>query len=354
MLASTEEKTESGSRVDAPTYYKYGKANDSNRSDWLELVERGNATDGNTRVQHARFVYGLTPSGDGTNTPKLAESQVKLWEQDGTHKPVTGYAVFGPGKAIGSSKAASVAAADFKYADLQYVDAQNRVGNTASYAAGAWQLTANVFNAQGNVERSYDARAIHSIQAAAKTASNLDKGVLDGHEEYAQVNVYYEDLKTLVDENGNGLSTKTDATEKAAEIAKNEATAEFLRGYVTDTYSPVTTDENDQPSRVHTKTSYTPITDVDAGGMPRMLPTTVVTSKASSGKVDPKTTGEPIITQVENGYNAYTVDKNGKAITDKNNLRSGWVIGSPTKVTQVMAKTAENIVTETRFDDQGA
>lgn len=85
-----------------------------------------------------------------------------------------------------------------------------------------------------------------------------------------------------------------------------------------------------------------------------MLPTTVVTSKASSGKVDPKTTGEPIITQVENGYNAYTVDKNGKAITDKNNLRSGWVIGSPTKVTQVMAKTAENIVTETRFDDQGA
>ncbi|NAZ17804.1 DNRLRE domain-containing protein [Glutamicibacter soli] len=353
LLASTEEKTSSGTRVDAPTYYKYGKANDSNRSDWLELVERGNAIDGNTRVQYARFVYGLNPSGDGANTPKLAESQVKLWEQDGTHKPVTGYAVFGPGKNIGSSKAASVAMADYKYADLQYVDAQNRVVNTASYAAGAWQLTANVFNAEGNIERAYDARAIRTIQAAAGTPANVVNGVLNSHEEHAQVNVYYSDLETLIDKEGNGLSTKTDATEKAEEISKNEATAEFLRGYVTDTYSPVTTDENDEPSRVHTKTIYTPITDVDAGGMPRMLPTTVATSKASSGKIDREADNEPIITQVENGYNAYTVDKNGKAMTDKNNLRSGWVIGSPTKVTQVMSASGDNIVTETRFDDQG-
>lgn len=353
LLASTEEKTETGSRVDAPTYYTYGKANDSNRSDWLELVQRGNATDGSTKVQTARFVYGLSIDGDGKNTPNLSAGQAKLWAQDGAQTPDKGYAVFGPGQDVKTSKASSVPVADFKYADLQYVDAQNRVGNTASYAAGAWQLTANVFNAQGNIERSYDARAIHSIQAAAETSSNLDKGVLNGHDEYAQVNVYYSELKTLVDEEGNGLSTKTDATEKAAEIAKNEATAEFLRGYVTDTYSPVTTDENDQPSRVHTKTIYTPITDVDAGGMPRMLPTTVVTSKASSGKIERDADNEPIITQVENGYNAYTVDKNGKSVTDKNNLRSGWVIGSPTKVTQVMSESSDNIVTETRFDDQG-
>ncbi|MFJ2618598.1 DNRLRE domain-containing protein [Glutamicibacter sp. NPDC087344] len=354
LLASTEEKTSSGARVDAPTNYIYGLANTaSGRSDWLEKVERGNATDGNTRVQHARFVYGLSTDGDGQNTPKLAESQVKLWEQDGTHKPVTGYAVFGPGKTIGSSKAASVPVADYKYADLQYVDAQNRVVNTSSYAAGAWQSTANVFNEDGNIERAYDTRAIRTIQAAAGTPANVVDGVLSSHEEHAELNVYYSELKTLVDEDGNGLSTKTDATEKAEEIAKNEATAEFLRGYVTDTYSPVTTDENDEPARVHTKTSYTPITDVDTGGMPRMLPTTVVTSKANSGKINPDATGEPVITQVENGYNAYTVDKDGRAVTDKNNLRSGWVVGSPTKVTQVLAKTAENIVTETRFDDQG-
>ncbi|PRB74686.1 hypothetical protein CQ012_13640 [Arthrobacter sp. MYb214] len=353
LLASTEEKTSSGSRVDAPTYYTYGKANDSDRSDWLELVERGNATDGNTKVQTARFVYGLDVVGDGKNTPNLSEGQVKLWEQEGTKRPVTGYAVFGPGKDVKTSKASSVTAADFKYADLHYTDPQNRVVNTASYAAGAWQITANVFNADGNIVRDYDARGIRFILAAAKDSSNIKDGVLKSHEDYASISVYFADLAKFVDNEGNGLSTKTDATEKAAEIAKNEATAEFLRGYVTDTYSPVTTDENDEPSRVHTKTSYTPITDVDAGGMPRMLPTTVVTSKASSGKTEPDATGEPIITHVENGYNAYTTDKNGKAATDKNNLRSGWVVGSPTKVTQVMAKTADNIVTETRFDDQG-
>lgn len=64
LIASTEEKTSGGTRVDAPTYYSYGLGNTgSGRADWLEKVERGNATDGNTRVQTARFVYGSTPSG---------------------------------------------------------------------------------------------------------------------------------------------------------------------------------------------------------------------------------------------------------------------------------------------------
>lgn len=358
LLASTEEKTSTGARVDAPTYYEYGNGNTTEgRSDWLEVVKRGDAASGNTKKQLARFVYGLSVSpadkNSNSDTPDLTEKQVRLWEQDQERRPVLGYAVFGPGIDVKSSLAKSVNAANAKYADLQFVDEKNRVVNTASYASGAWQITANVFNTDGNIERAYDARAIHTIQEAANTPANVADGVLSSHEEHAQLNFYYSDLKTLVDEGGNGLSTKTDAAEKAAEIAKNEATAEFLRGYVTDTYSPVTTDENGAPSRVHTTTSYTPITDVDAGGMPRMLPTTVVTSKSNSGKIDLKATNEQVITEVHNGYDAYTVDKDGKAITDKNNLRSGWVIGSPTKVTQVMGSSGENIVTETRFDDQG-
>lgn len=361
LLASTEEKTSAGLRVDAPTYYEYGMGNpapgsDLNkvRKDWLEVVSRGNTVDGAGKVQLARFVYGLNVVGDGNNTPKLSEAQAKLWEQEGSKRPVTGYAVFGPGKNIGSSKASAVAAADYKYADLQYVDPQNRVVNTASYAAGAWQVTANVFNADGNVIRDYDARAIRSILAAASDASNVEGGILKGHEDYASLNYYYSALSAFVDDEGNGISTKTDAVEKAAEIAKNEATAEFLRGYVTDTYSPVTTDENGEPGRVHSKTTYTPVTDVDAGGMPRMLATKVVTTQSNSGDVDLAVSGEKVLTEVQNGYDAFSVDKNGKAITDKANLRSGWVIGSPTKTTQVMGGTAtNNIVTETRFDDQG-
>ena len=354
LIVSTEEKTSSGARVDAPTYYSYGLGNTgSGRADWLEKVERGNPTDGNTRVQTARFVYGVNPVGDGNNLPDLREERVKLWEQEGTKRPVTGYAVFGAGKNIASSKAGSVAASDFKYADLQYVDSQNRVVNTSSYAAGAWQSTASVFNEDGNIERSYDERALRTIQASAAEPGNVVDGVLNGHKDQASLNFYWSDLSAYVDENGEGISTAIDEAVKADEIAKNEATAEFLRGYVTDSYSPVTTDENDEPARVHTKTTYTALSDVDAGGMPRMLATKVVTSKANSGDVDLAVSGEPVITEVQNGYNAYTVDKNGKAITDKNNLRSGWVIGSPTKVTQVLNPTTNNIVTETRYDDQG-
>ncbi|MGP5032179.1 DNRLRE domain-containing protein [Glutamicibacter arilaitensis] len=354
LIASTEEKTSGGARVDAPTYYSYGLGNTgSGRADWLEKVERGNPTDGNSRVQTARFVYGVNPVGDGNNLPDLREERVKLWEQEGSKRPVTGYAVFGAGKNIASSKAGSVAASDFKYADLQYVDSQNRVVNTSSYAAGAWQSTASVFNEDGNVERAYDERALRMIQASAATPENVVGGIVNGHMDQASLSFYWSALSAYVDENGDGISNATDPVIKADEIAKNEATAEFLRGYVTDSYSPVTTDENDEPARVHTKTTYTPLSDVDAGGMPRMLATKEVTTKANSGDVDMSATNEPIITQVENGYDAYTVDKNGKAITDKNNLRSGWVIGTPTKVTQVLSPTTNNIVVETRYDDQG-
>ena len=225
--------------------------------------------------------------------------------------------------------------------------------NTASYAAGAWQVTAEVFNEQGNVERSYDARGIRSILAAAGAAGNVVNGVLNGHEQQATLNYYFSDVSTLVDEDGNGISTATDPVVKAEEAARNEATAEFLRGYITDSYSPATTDENSEPSRIHTKTTYTPITDLDAGGMPRMLATKVQTLKANSGDVDLSTTGEPVLTEVQNSYNAFSVDKDGRATTDKNNLRSGWVVGTPTKTIQVMSPTTNNITTETRFDDQG-
>ncbi|WP_418908599.1 DNRLRE domain-containing protein [Glutamicibacter endophyticus] len=354
LLASTEEKTSSGSRVDAPTYYSYGLGNTSSgRADWLEKVERGNPTDGNTRVQAARFVYGINPVADGNNLPDLREERVRLWEQEAAKRPVTGYAVFGPGKNIITSRAGSVAVADYKFADLQYVDPQNRVVNTASYAGGEWQITASVLNEDGNVERSYDARAIRTIKDAAADPANVVGGIVNGHTDQASLNFYWSDLSAYVDENGEGISSATDPALRADEIARNEATAEFLRGYVTDTYSPVTTDENDEPARVHTKTTYTALTDVDAGGMPRMLPTKVLTTKANSGDVDLAVTGEPVLSEVLNGYNAYTVDKDGRAATDKNNLRSGWVIGTPTKVTQVLSPTTNNIVTETRFDDQG-
>src|SRR6185312_5969064 len=354
LVASTEEKTSANVRIDAPTYYEYGFGNTtSGRADWLQSVKRGNATDGSGKEQLARFVYGVTPAGNGTDLPDLNASKTMLWDQ--TQEPKAGFAVFGPGKAITTSKASGVAAADWKFADLQYVDADNRIVNTSSYAASAWQTTAQVYNEDGNVTRSYDARGIRNIIAEANAdPTTVQDGVFQGNTAYASLNYYFDDLGAFVDDDGNGLSTKTDPVEKAAEIAQNEATAEFLRGYVTDVYSPATTDENDDPARVHTSTTYTGIDDLDAGGMPRMLVTKETTTKANSGDVDLQATGEPVISATENGYNAFEPDGDGKAATSKANKRSGWVVGSPTTVTTLMGSTAANdIVARTLFDDQG-
>lgn len=354
LLASVEEKTSAGARVVAPTYYGYGLGNTgSGRSDWLEKVERGNPSTGDDRVQVARFVYGVNPVADGVNLPDLREERVKRWEQHDAKRPVTGYAVFGAGRTITTSRAGEVPAGDFKYADLQYVDPLNQVVNTASYAAGAWQVSASVFNADGNVERSYDARAVRAIDAAASSPANVSDGVVRSHQDHASLNVYWSDLSLFIDENGDGISTASDPVVNAEEKARNQATAAFVRGFITDTYSPVTTDENNTPARVHTQSTFTPLTEVDAGGMPRMLVSKAVTSRANSGVIDPSVAGESVIAEVRNGYDAFSVDKNGRAITDKTNVRSGWVVGSPTTVTQVMEAPSSNIVVETRFDDQG-
>lgn len=107
LIASTEEKTSGGARVDAPTYYEYGQGNyTSGRSDWLEVVKRGNPSNGNDKLQLARFVYGVPVTGDGASLPNLSAEQVRLWGQGSEARPVTGFAVFGPGKDITTSKAA--------------------------------------------------------------------------------------------------------------------------------------------------------------------------------------------------------------------------------------------------------
>lgn len=354
LVASTEEKTSAGARVDAPTYYEYGRGDTTTgRSDWLETVKRGSATDGSGKTQLARFVYGVTPEGNGSDLPDLSTKKTALWDQDRT--PKAGFAVFGPGKDITTSKAAGVAAANWKFADLQYVDANNRVVNTSSYAASDWQTTAQVFNEDGNITRSYEARGIRSILKQAKEdPATVEDGVYQGHTDHASLNYYFDKLDAFVDEEGNGLSTKTDPVEKAAEIAQNEATAEFLRGYVTDAYTPVTTDENDEPSRVHTSTTYTGTDDLDAGGMPRMLALKEAATKANSGDVDLAATGETVISATENGYNAFEQDGDGTAATSKTNKRSGWIVGSPTTVTTLMGSSAaDDIETRTMFDDQG-
>lgn len=354
LLASTEEKTSTGALVDAPTYYEYGLGNTkAGRKDWLEVVKRGNPTTGAEKLQLARFVYGVPVNGNDQGLPTLSGDRTKLWDQE--QPAAIGYAVFGPGMDVTSSKPLGATDAKWKYADLQYVDANNRVVNTSSYAAGKWQSTAQVFNSDGNVIRSYDALGIRNILSeVSKDPASVKNGIFNAHEEFASINSYFtnEDLSTFVDAEGEGKSTATDAAAKLIEQQKNEATAEFLRGYVKDTYSPMTTDENSEPARVRTNNTYTAFTDLDAGGMPRMLVVTTVTTKATG--LDGVLSKETELSKVTNGYNAFEVDGQGKAITAKDNKRSGWIAGSPTTVTTAMAEgTGKDIAVQTRLDDQG-
>ncbi|MGO3153093.1 MAG: RHS repeat-associated core domain-containing protein [Galactobacter sp.] len=361
LLASITEKASNGSLTGAPTYYNYGKANGTTRADWLESVDRGKPSDGSGKVQVARFVYGVKPAGNGTDLPDLSSKTTGLWEQDA---PVAGYAVFGAGKTVTSSKATSVGAADFKYADLQFVDTQNRVVNTGSYAAGAWQVTVNVFNADGNVTDAYDERGIRTLLERAKDPQNIEDGVVVGHTDQATHTVFFgdttataADLASFVDENGVGKVTVeagASADEKAGSRAENEAIATMLRGSVLETFSPVGTDEGGAPARVRTTTTYTPVSDKDAGGMPRMLSLKEVTSKAEAGELDVDSAPVGVISEVVNGYDALSVDAAGKPVTDKANARSGWVVGSPTTVTTKLgASAAQDITTTTGYDDQG-
>lgn len=353
LVGSIKEMTGDKKLVDAPTYYEYGPGNNAGRPDWLEVVKRGDPTTGVDKLQLARFVYGVPVNGNDQGLPNLSNARTKLWNQE--QPAATGYAVFGPGLDVASSKPLAATDAKWKYADLQYVDANNRVVNTSSYAAGQWQSTAQVFNGDGNIVRSYDARGIRNILSeVSKDPATVKNGIFNAHEEFASINSYYtnEDLSTFVDAEGEGKSTATDATAKLIEQQKNEATAEFLRGYVKDTYSPVTTDENSEPARVRTNNTYTAFTDVDAGGMPRMLILTTVSTKAAG--LNGVMSQETELSKITNGYNAFEIDGQGKAITAKENKRSGWVVGSPTTVTTAMAEgTGKDIEVQTRFDDQG-
>ncbi len=85
-----------------------------------------------------------------------------------------------------------------------------------------------------------------------------------------------------------------------------------------------------------------------------MLATNTKTTQANAGAIDLDAVEPTVISETTNGYNAFEPDGDLRPATSKDNKRSGWVVGSPTKVTNLMFSGAGNdIVIETRFDDQG-
>ena len=299
----------------------------------VATVTRDNPAGSGSAVTLARFNYSVPLSGTGLPdlTSDAATDQVRLWDQDSN--PVTGYAVFGADY-TGPTSGTGV---DWTRADLQYADDQGYTVNTASYGAGAWQVTATDYDTKGNTIRELDAGATKAVRDANAAGDPLDAGGVDA---LSTQTIYNADIK--------------DSTGKVVTEAGT---------LVTDTYGParnasVKADLNGDgvvggpgdvgPVRPHVKTTYdqnAPATKV-VGGVslnpandePWRLPTTITTGVASSDA----TPGEA---DLETSYT--TVNSYAKLNSADATEGDPWVLGAPTKV------TTGGITTTTRYDTEG-
>lgn len=260
---------------------------DSTGADYprLQRVLRDPANVGGSRATLFSYVYGIDPSASGGALPNLGPTAVSRWHQDSA--PSTGYAVFGPDRAITSATPAGVAADDWPYASLSYVDGDGYEVNNAAYGAGRWQISATDYDAEGRVTRELTSSAINQILS-------------DGSYSRDQV---------------DALSTQTDYSSA---------------GLITDVWSPARVAaagwEPRQSIRPHVRTVYdeeapnaglNPITDTSYG-----LPTTVTVHAAETASTA-KGADLDTLSITKNGYEQVPGTSG-----------NGWDLGVPTSVTR--------------------
>lgn len=294
----------------------------------VAAVTRDNPAGSGSAVTLARYNYAVPLSGSGLPdlTSDAASDQVRRWDQ--ASNPVYGYAVFGPDY----TGAISGTGVDWSRADLQYADDQGYTVNTATYGAGAWQVTATDYDAKGNTIRELDAGATKIVRDAATAGDALDAGEVDA---LSTQTIYNADIK--------------DSTGKVVTEAGT---------LVTDTYGPtrnawVNADLNDDgvpgdvgTVRPHTKTVYdqgapNAVNGVGinpANGEPYRLPTTITTGVARSAA----TPEDPDLETTSTTVNKYAKLSSGDA-----NEGDPWKLGTPTQV------TTGGITRTTRYDAEG-
>ncbi|MFC8503145.1 DUF6531 domain-containing protein [Pedococcus sp. NPDC057267] len=272
----------------------------------LAQVTRDPATTGGSSAALASFVYGIDPTITTTGLPSVQAATVGAWNQRKT--PATGYAVFGPDHPVTSTSPAAITASDWPYADLSYVDDQGYTVNTASYGAGAWQLSATDYTALGNISRTLDAAAINTIQAAATAGSPMASAAVDQ------------------------LSTQTAYTPDELSVTDVTAPQRLI----------TLTDGRQLTLRPRTHTDYdagAPNGDINpaTGGPYRLPTTTTITAVDSTGTVQETTS------TTTNSY-----DKLSSTDTTEGD---GWALGTPVKITT--GTGAQAITRTTRYDTQG-
>ncbi|GAA3112753.1 hypothetical protein GCM10010530_39410 [Kribbella aluminosa] len=259
-----------------------------------------------------KYIYDNVPLS-GAGVADLSTDAVAKWNQNAA--PTKAFAVFGPDHPLSAAPTAD----DWQYADLQYTDSLGYTVNTAKYGAGNWQLTATDYNAQGNVVRQFDERALRAVIDNNTPADQL-----------ATITVYNDDI----------LNAAKDAVVTPAGTL------------VTDTYGPARSVALRNGSiawaRPRTHTDY----DEDAPNaginpdttLPYRLSTTVTITAEDPGT----------------GSNLETLSRTLTGYKDPvNNDMSGWALSLPATATTDANPTAPrddatgDIVKVTRYDAEG-
>lgn len=276
----------------------------------LSTITRDAATPGGASARQATFVYNIpVTTGASVALPFLGTADVAVWSQDAA--PTTGFAMFGPDRP--AVNPASVADADWHYADLSYTTDQGYEVNTAVFGAGHWLLTATDYDTQGNVTRTLDPSAIDYLTAQNAAGDTPTSEEADFH---STQTVYNPDIT-----DGTGAVTVPAGTQvsdtygPAAQVTLPSGTVVTARNHQHTTYNQGAPNNGVNP----------------ATGTPYGLPTTVATTVADS------TTGTDVtLSTVTNDYTSIQAGDG-----------DGWTLGVPVTV------TTNGTPAVTRFDTAG-
>jgi RHS repeat-associated protein len=299
----------------------------------LASISRDNAAGSGIAVILSRYNYAVSLSGAGlpdlSATVDPITNKVFPWYQDS--KPVTGYAVFG----ADYTGAVSGAGADWSRAALQYADAQGYTVNTATYGAGAWQVSSTDYDAKGNIVRELD----HGATKTVRDAATADEALAAGQVKTLSTETFY----------NSDLKDTTGKVVTESGILVTDAFGPVRNAWVNaDTNNNGVAGDPDDvtPVRPHTRTTYDQGSPNVVNGVginpatddPYRLPTTVTVgvapSNATPGQSDLETTSTTV---------------NSYAKLDSTDTTEGdpWALGTSTKV------TTAGIARTTRYDTEG-
>ena len=262
------------------------------------------------------IVYGVPVTGTvgGVTAPvELGGATTAAWGQT-TDLPAYAAAVFPASYVPAGTTPATVAGADWPYATLHYLDVNGREVNTATYGAGAWQVAATGYDNHGNTIWQLGALA----RAEALTPSS-----------YPNLDPYVASITTSAADRANLLAT----------INTYSADGTELLDTVDPTHPVTLPDGTTVDARDHTHTTYdegAPNSDLAADGGPYRLATTITTAAQTADGVDHDTR------TTHNGYAAMVAGD-----------PDGWTLRQATTKTTVMGGSNPDLVTTTRYDNEG-